>query len=263
MLSTSQIKNKLPQIKEIIDEASVIALKYWNKGNPIVNAKKKSDGSDITEVDLAVDAIIKEGLQKLFPEETIITEESEVKTNQNLNCAWIVDPLDGTTSFINGNDDFTTLVAYVADKVPIFGLAYFPAKNYLITAFKNEGVSAPDSFNLSKSESLREGSLYCKGFKPKENIALAKNSPHSGAAFVEFMQGKFDAIALYDYGIWDHAPFTLMINELGGKITTNTGEPYFYLSNNPAKEFIVFSNGKDACHQNALSLIQEKALKIY
>ena len=93
----------------------------------------KSDGSPVTEADLAADAIINEGLMALTPDLPRITEETwEGDENKEEPLSyWCVDPLDGTKGFINGGRDFTVNIALIHAHFPVLGVIYAPASGLL------------------------------------------------------------------------------------------------------------------------------------
>ena len=93
----------------------------------------KSDGSPVTEADLAADAIINKGLISLTPDLPRITEETWQGDDHNEGplSYWCVDPLDGTKGFINGGSDFTVNIALIHAHFPVLGVIYAPASGLL------------------------------------------------------------------------------------------------------------------------------------
>ena len=88
----------------------------------------KSDGSPVTEADLAADRIIAIGLAQLAPHIPALSEESvETATPPYRGMFFLVDPLDGTKEFVAGRDEYTINVALVADGVPVLGIVGAPA----------------------------------------------------------------------------------------------------------------------------------------
>ena len=87
----------------------------------------KSDGSPVTEADLAADTIINTALESLTPDIPRITEETWADDGQQMPRYWCVDPLDGTKGFINGGRDFTVNIALVDGPYPSLGIIYAPA----------------------------------------------------------------------------------------------------------------------------------------
>jgi 3'(2'), 5'-bisphosphate nucleotidase len=92
----------------------------------------KSDGSPVTEADLAADKVIRDSLARDLPGLSVITEETcTAASTADAACYVLVDPLDGTREFIKGSDEFTVNIALIADGVPVAGAVYAPALHRL------------------------------------------------------------------------------------------------------------------------------------
>lgn len=119
MLNNSQIS----QILEISLQAGDIAKEFFFNKNYIVS--KKTDNSDVTSADIAVSDFISNNLRKLFPDIAIICEE-KVVYELDKEIFFLIDPIDGTTGFLNGKDEFAVNIALIKNKKPIFGVIYAP-----------------------------------------------------------------------------------------------------------------------------------------
>ena len=94
----------------------------------------KADNSPVTEADIAAHHIIVAGLQALTPDVPILSEEDadiSWQERQHWQTFWLVDPLDGTKEFINGNGEFTVNIALIANNEPLFGVVYAPVLDKL------------------------------------------------------------------------------------------------------------------------------------
>ena len=120
-------KKKLKRIVEIARECSECAMLHFSQLNK-ENIGHKIDMSPVTEGDIAVNEIAVTGLQKLFPEIIIVSEEFEKSHKQfkNNNTFWLIDPIDGTKEYINRSPNFTVNLALVKDQEPIFGIIAQP-----------------------------------------------------------------------------------------------------------------------------------------
>jgi len=87
----------------------------------------KSDGSPVTEADLAADRILTSGLGRIAPDIAIVSEEQAQASPPRDGSYFLVDPLDGTKEFIAGRDEFTVNVAIVSAGIPVFGIIAAPA----------------------------------------------------------------------------------------------------------------------------------------
>jgi 3'(2'), 5'-bisphosphate nucleotidase len=88
----------------------------------------KSDGSPVTDADLAADRVLAEGLARLLPEIPSLSEErSHLAKLPYTSSFFLIDPLDGTKEFLAGRDEFTVNLALVTDGVPLLGFIGAPA----------------------------------------------------------------------------------------------------------------------------------------
>lgn len=120
---------RLHHIEALAVKAGNAILEVRQRG---VDSTRKSDGSPVTEADLAADRIIIDGLRDLEPAIPAITEETYTGRDETEPPAyWCVDPLDGTKGYINGGRDFTVNIALVENRAPTLGVIYAPATGEL------------------------------------------------------------------------------------------------------------------------------------
>jgi 3'(2'),5'-bisphosphate nucleotidase len=94
-----------------------------------IHAQAKSDGSPVTEADLAANAVILEGLSTLLPYVPLITEEGDdgLKALADPDADFLlIDPLDGTREFVSGDPDYTVNIAYMRRRRPVVGIVHMP-----------------------------------------------------------------------------------------------------------------------------------------
>ena len=132
--------NPLSEIKTAIDavlKAGDAVLEIYNQD---FSVSKKENNEPITEADIKSNNIIKKTLLSLgYP---ILSEESpdDLETRLGQKKVWIVDPLDGTTDFINKTGEFTIMIALVEKYKPILGVIFNPSKKELYIAQKGGGA---------------------------------------------------------------------------------------------------------------------------
>lgn len=135
-------KTQIDKIVEIAFAAGEIAKDFFLNKN--FEIKIKADKSKVTTADLAVSKFIAENLSKEFPQIPVICEEGNLR-DEKLELFWLIDPIDGTSGFVRGEDEFAVNIALIKDKKAIFGLIYAPIwQNSKKMLFVNEdgGVSA-------------------------------------------------------------------------------------------------------------------------
>jgi 3'(2'), 5'-bisphosphate nucleotidase len=94
-----------------------------------IHAEAKSDGSPVTEADLAANLVILDGLSTLLPDVPLITEEGDdgLKVLADPDADFLlIDPLDGTREFVSGDPDYTVNIAYVRRGRPVVGIVHMP-----------------------------------------------------------------------------------------------------------------------------------------
>jgi 3'-phosphoadenosine 5'-phosphosulfate (PAPS) 3'-phosphatase len=215
---------------------------------------EKTDGSPVTDADLAADLVIRGGIAEAFPEDAIMTEESEDDLGR-LNSArcWIVDPLDGTAQFINRTGEFDVMIALVENEQPVVSVIYQPTTGLL--SYATVGGGAWSQFGSGKAQRvtmhqlgttpLVAASLYYGGRELTDvlhRIATSVGSPDPAVLTVGFQPRRvvpptwiFDAfIGLWPPDgtrfarEWDLAAPQLFTTEAGGTFTDAYGETYLY-----------------------------------
>jgi 3'(2'),5'-bisphosphate nucleotidase len=123
----------ITKIEEISIEAGNAIMRLRQNG---FSKSSKTDGSPVTEADLAADTIIIKRLAELAPDIRAITEETwTVEDDDDMPQYWCIDPIDGTKNFINGNADFTINIALIKKRFPVLGVIYAPALGTLWAGF--------------------------------------------------------------------------------------------------------------------------------
>ena len=123
-------------VRAELDAALRMALAAAREGGEIglghfrrkVRVQRKPDGTPVTEVDMAIDAVLRQRILGAFPQDGWLSEEGE-KGCHWLSCrrAWIVDPLDGTSGYLRGEPYWCVAIALLIDRLPVLGVMHAPA----------------------------------------------------------------------------------------------------------------------------------------
>ena len=106
-----------------------------------MNVAGKSDGSPVTEADLAADRIIVEGLGRLAPRISLLSEERvHLAKPPYKDSFFLIDPLDGTKEFVAGRDEFTVNLALVTHGAPLLGIVGAPALGLIWRGIVGKGA---------------------------------------------------------------------------------------------------------------------------
>lgn len=107
---------------QMADATGELILKYFRRPAEISD---KADNSPVTEADRGCERLMRDMIGRYFPDDGIIGEEYG-RENENAQYVWVLDPIDGTKSFIAGVPLFGTLIALLRDGVPVMGLINQP-----------------------------------------------------------------------------------------------------------------------------------------
>jgi len=202
-------------------------------------SKKKSGFDPVTNTDRAFEIFLRKEILKVFPNDGIIGEEfGERKTKSGF--SWILDPIDGTRSFIIGSPTWSNLISVNYKKVPILGLVNFPIlKKYYITGpgqssylvennkFKKLRVASPTSLNNAKMAGSFFGWLPLKKqLKISKLVSLMRFPCADALSYCQLCEGKLDVVVQCSNKIWDVHPMIPLIKNAGGFINTwNNKDP--------------------------------------
>jgi myo-inositol-1(or 4)-monophosphatase len=235
-------------LKKAVREAGELALTYFRKS---IMVKKKIDGSEVSEADLALDVALKLELHAPRPDYGWLSEETE-DDQERLKCrrVWMVDPIDGTNAFLRHLPEWTVSAALVEDGVPVLAAVFNPATNEFFHAMRGKGAFLNDQpISASKKDTLDGALLIASGglFKKKiwkepwpEVKTKWVNSVAYRLALVAC--GQADAtISLSAKSEWDLAAAALIVEEAGGVITDHHGETHRYNRASPRFPSLVAS----------------------
>ena len=140
-LSSSPYDRELRVALELAREAGAAILDLYE--GPL-NIKQKSDADDrepVTEADTLANEIIVTRLRQEFPGDGILAEESIDSAHRlDKSRVWMIDPLDGTTGFIDGNGDFAVQIGLTENGECVLGVVYQPLTGVLYRAIRGNGV---------------------------------------------------------------------------------------------------------------------------
>lgn len=126
---------------ELAREGGAAILDFYEGPLDIQQKHGADDREPVTQADKLANEIIVERLQREFPEDGILAEES-VDTSHRLDKSrvWMIDPLDGTTGFIDGNGDFAVQIGLTESGECVLGVVYLPLTGVLYRAVSGRGT---------------------------------------------------------------------------------------------------------------------------
>lgn len=208
----------------------------------------KSDRTRVTEVDLEADRCIREMLAAEFPDDARLSEETEDSPERlGAQRVWIVDPVDGTDDFIDGTDEFCTMVGLAVEGRAVVGAVYLPVTGELFYAEAGRGAwrEGPDGERerlrvtavgrwsearvlVSRTRGHEELSRFYAGMGVDARDIVAQGS--GGVKMTTLAAGRAD-IYVCPYGSpaeWDTCAPGLILTEAGGRMIGLDGRPLAY-----------------------------------
>ncbi|MBQ7528406.1 inositol monophosphatase [bacterium] len=155
-------------VKDIIKEAAQIGLHYFGK----VSGSSKSDGTFVTKADGELEAFLVKELQKYFPQDSILGEESGLHENTSP-LTWSIDPIDGTSAYLCRLPFWGTSIGLLEDGKPVLGVVYLPAAEELYYASKGQGAYMESKFWGKERLDITDVDL-----AQKENLIMISSSFH-------------------------------------------------------------------------------------
>ena len=185
-----------------------------------LQVSKKGPTDFVTNSDLKAEKIIIEELKKGRPNYSIISEESELKKNKDIENTWIIDPIDGTVNFLHGIPHFAISIALKCKDEIVSGLIFDPIKDELFYAEKNNG----SFFNNQRIRVSKKNQINDCLFASSGNLINEIDLPYrkSGSAALDMAyvaSGRYDGYFQNNLNLWDIAAGIIIIKEAGGLIS--------------------------------------------
>lgn len=212
--------------------AGNIAMRYYRT---TVAVDAKADGSPVTIADREAEAALREWITRRFPEDGIEGEELGV-ARAEARRRWIVDPIDGTKTFIRGVPLWGTLVAVVEGTEVLAGAAFFPAVDEMLAAAPGEGawwngvpcaVSRVDRLDratvLTTSEQFQHDEAQRDAWRRLSDRAMMTRSWGDCYGYLLVATGRADVMVDGRMAAWDAAALQPIIEEAGGVFTDWAG----------------------------------------
>ncbi len=210
-----------------------VLMKHYQKK---ITVEMKADKTFVTNVDKESEEVIMTTIKKSFPDHAFFGEEFG-KTGQS-EYVWLIDPLDGTHHFMRDIPHFAVLIALMKENTIIMGLSYDPNTGHLMYAERGKGVTIEgETAKLSTVAEVNKAMCSFQWLVGFARAGLAKELMdllgHITASTLldareqhqSLLTGKIDAMITAEIGIYDVAPYVLMIEELGGIATDIRGKP--------------------------------------
>ncbi len=209
-----------------------------------VAVDKKEDSSPVTAADIEANTLIVKALLSMAPQIPVVAEESDNATHiaEIPPLFWLVDPLDGTKSFIKRTGEFTVNIGLIQNRRPVMGVVYIPAKDEMYFtgekggAYFAKGSEKPQRIEVrtppkdgmvvvaSASHRTPETDEYISTLKVKSFLPVS-----SSLKFCAIAKGEADIYPRFGPTMeWDTAAGQAVLEAAGGTVHTLEGAPFIY-----------------------------------
>jgi fructose-1,6-bisphosphatase/inositol monophosphatase family enzyme len=197
----------------------------------------KKDGSPVTELDIKVETRLKQRLADAYPEIGFHGEETEDVVGA-IDAVWIVDPIDGTSSFTHGLPYCTNMAGLVVEGVTVASVIYQFVTDELFTAIRGEGAHKNGERISVKNTELDDSIVFSGSFAYRNiypifkpyGIGLFAPLGASGYEFTRLAQGSIQGVTKLRCSsmIHDNVSGVLLVEEAGGEIVSFEEDVYNY-----------------------------------
>lgn len=216
----------------IAEEASAVPMSYFRAS---IAVDSKADESPVTIADRETEAFIRKALGESFPDHGIFGEEYGV-TGSLDGEMWIVDPIDGTRSFITGYPLFGMLMGYLDGGVPKLGLVRMPALNETFVGVPGQGATLNGKrIATRKTTALSDAAIYVNEpdgirrnhpdlFQRLWSIGGSRRAAYDCYPHALVAAGQIDICVDYGLQPYDYLPLIGLIEAAGGVMTDWDGK---------------------------------------
>lgn len=220
-------------LDELLAQSGAIIRAAWGDTGHIAY-ESKSDRSPVTEVDRGVEKKLRELINAKFPAHGIIAEEFGSE-RENAEWVWVIDPIDGTKSFISGVPLFVTLIGLLHQGKPVLGAIDQPilrercVGDNTTTLFNGKPTRVRPCSDLrnavvttSGMETIA-GQPFEKGFSKLSAASRFTRTWGDGYGYLMLATGRVDVMTEPILAPWDLLPLIAIVNGAGGKISDVNG----------------------------------------
>ena len=217
--------------QELARASEAIIRRYFRKG---VQVETKADDSPVTIADRLAEEKMREMIMKAYPEHGIIGEEFG-NYNEDAVYQWVLDPIDGTKSFVSGTFLFGTLIGLMREGQPIVGTINHPVTSHMLIGTGSETRLNGELVRVSDTRQLREAVMlytdfidvgkYQNGIAFQQLMGMTRFNRSWGDCHGYFLVATGTADIMLDpiMHLWDIVALIPVVEGAGGVITSWDG----------------------------------------
>lgn len=230
----AELADELALARDLAAQAGALTLEYFGRG---IEVEWKADETPVTAADRAAEALIREGIERRFPEDGILGEEHGSREGSS-GRRWIIDPIDGTQSFVRGVPFYGTLIGLeIGSEVPL-GVMSLPALKTMLWAVLGQGAFRDgQQLQVSSVAKLADATLLTTDARPEfygdkadgfaRVLSECARQRGWGDCYGYALVASGEAEVMLDPVLspWDCAPLVAILAEAGGSFSDWSGRP--------------------------------------
>jgi histidinol phosphatase-like enzyme (inositol monophosphatase family) len=226
------VTSRLAAAIEIAREAGDLTLRFFGAERRF---GLKDDASPVTAADLEAERAVRQRLASAFPGEPVLGEEEGGSTEAV--DRWVVDPIDGTKSFVCGVPLYATLLSYEVDFEPVVAVCHFPALGQTLWAEKGSGAFMNgESCHVADPRPLDQSVVSCGGHRSMADrgrmdgllkiagVVMTTRTWSDAYGHALVASGRIDAMLDPVVNRWDVSAASLIVHEAGGMFMDFSGK---------------------------------------
>ncbi len=222
--------------EQMVRRAARVAMGHFRGGAAQLGIEFKADDSPVTVADRAVESELRAYLAALFPAHGIYGEEQGMAAGNSAHL-WVIDPIDGTRSFLSGHPLFGVLLAHLYDGKPDLGVIGMPALDEVLIGVSGQGATLNGApIATSDQTDLDRAILYVneadKIYRDRAELfarlmasGQTRRLGHDCYPHALVAMGHADAVVDYDLQPYDYLALSAVIEAAGGVMTDWDGAP--------------------------------------
>ncbi len=231
-LNAEELQDARSFAEQIAQEAGELTLGYFRKP---IEVERKLDNSPVTIADRESESLLRERILHRYPEHAVIGEEFGEGGDHGSSFTWVLDPIDGTKSFVKGIPLYCVLVALLHEQQPLLGVIHNPALGETVSAAHNAGcsyqgrpTSVSSETDLSDAWLMVTDPADMARLQPEFGRRLYSAFGHvrtwaDAYGYLLVATGRAEAMIDPIMNLWDIAALKPIIEEAGGRFTDIDG----------------------------------------
>lgn len=237
---SDDLTSRLDLARAIGTEAGRLTLEFFQQRDLAV--ERKGDDSPVTKADRQAELLMRERIAAAFPDDGVVGEEhGEIKRSSPFQ--WILDPIDGTKSFIAGVPLYSVLIGVLREGQSVSGVIHVPGLEETVYAAKGQGAwwqrpgAEPVPARVSTTARLADGVFAtsqvdsfaqrnaASAYSELERAAYITRTWGDGYGYLLLATGRIEAMVDPIMNLWDAAAIQPVLEEAGGTFTDWKGDP--------------------------------------